>query len=54
MDVNTKITIPLEQYEDLIIAQMKLEQLINAREKYHIVFANGDTRVFDAIVSGGC
>lgn len=52
MDI--KVTIPLEQYEDLIIARAKLEQLINARKEMYLFLSAEEARVFDAIVCGGC
>ena len=52
MDI--KVTIPLEQYEDLVVAQAKLEQLINARNEFYFILSAEAGRVFDAIVSGGC
>lgn len=52
MDI--KVTIPLEQYEDLIVAQAKLELLINARKEMYLFLGSEEARVFDAIVGGGC
>ena len=54
MDVNSDITIPLEQYEDLIRAQHKLELLISARNNFCFTFEENGARLFDAIAGGGC
>ena len=54
MDINAKITIPLEQYEDLIRAQHRLELLICARDNFCFTFEENGARLFDAIASGGC